>query len=298
MTGATGRLGLALLAAAADEAAIGSGGVVSWSRPEFDLDRPTAFATLVREAHPDLVIHAAAWTDVDGCAGDPVLAMRRNGDATAALAAICAGNGIDLVFVSTNEVFDGRRTDGRGYAPADPVGPINAYGESKLAGEERARLAYAGAGSTGPRLMVVRTAWLFGPPATDFPSKILAAAARARGAGEPLRVVSDEIGSPTYATDLAVAIVAAAAHGPASGTYHVVNAGTASRSAWAREVLRLTGTAVEMEEVPAVAWRRPSRAPLWAVLEASAGFGGPLREWREALAAYLDRGSRAAVGAA
>ena len=298
VTGAAGRLGRALVAAANEQVAIAPVTVSGWSRPQFDLDRPAGFAALVREVAPDVVIHAAAWTDVDGCAVEPALAMRRNGEATTMLAESCAAQGVDLIVVSTNEVFDGRRTDGRGYAPFDPVGPLNAYGESKSAGEEGARAAYGDVGPAGPRLAIVRTAWLFGPPATDFPSKILAAAARARKTGEPLRVVSDEVGSPTYAADLAGAIVGAVVGGRSNGTYHVVNAGSASRSAWAREVLRLAGLAVDIEEIPAAAWRRPSRPPIWTVLEPSAGFGKPLRDWREALATYLGGPSRATAGAA
>ena len=121
----------------------------------------------------------------------------------------CAA-GVDLVLVSTNEVFDGQRTDGRGYGPGDPPRPVNPYGASKLAGEIAARAAFArrwrrleaGPGTplaARPQLAIVRTAWLFGPPGNDFPAKILAAADRARAAGEPLRVVGDEVGSPTYA---------------------------------------------------------------------------------------------------
>jgi dTDP-4-dehydrorhamnose reductase len=300
VTGASGRLGRALVsaAAAAPEAAPEASVAVAigWSRPDFDLDRPDRFAGLVREARPDVVIHAAAWTDVDGCARDPGLAMRRNGDATAALATACAAAGVDLVAISTNEVFDGRRADGRGYGPADPVGPINAYGESKLAGEVRAREAYAGLARTGSHLSIVRTAWLFGPPGADFPAKILAAAERARAMGEPLRVVLDETGSPTYAADLAAAILRFVADGPRSGTFHVVNAGTASRSAWAREILRLAGLTIPIEEISASSWDRPSRAPRWAVLEHSPDFGPPLRDWRDALAAHLVGIPRAGAG--
>ena len=89
----------------------------------------------------------------------------------------------------------------------------------------------------GPQLAIVRTAWLFGPPGNDFPAKILAAAERARAAGEPLRVVGDEVGSPTYAPDLADAIVELLAGGTYAGLHHVVNGGAVSRAAWARAIL-------------------------------------------------------------
>ena len=103
--------------------------------------QPDAFAALLDRDRPEVVVHAAAWTDVDGCARDPELALARNGDGDRGPRRGCAARGIDLVVVSTNEVFDGRRTDGRGYAPDDPTDPINPYGASKLAGEDGARAA-------------------------------------------------------------------------------------------------------------------------------------------------------------
>src|SRR6185436_16600853 len=142
-------------------------------------------------------------------ARDPELAQRRIGEATGVIARALAQRGLDLVAISTNEVFDGRRVDGRGYAPSDATGPLNPYGASKLAGEELARQAYTGAGAPAlepyerhegvpdaPQLAIVRTAWLFGPGQPDFPMKILAAAERAQVAHEPLKAVNDETGCP------------------------------------------------------------------------------------------------------
>ena len=121
---------------------------------------------------------------------------------------------------------------GAGTRRTIPPAPGNAYGASKLAGEAAARVAFArrgggagaattGTGLGGPQLAIVRTAWLFGPPGNDFPAKVLAAADRARAAGEPLRVVADEIGSPTFAPDVAEAIVELLAAGAFSGVHHV-----------------------------------------------------------------------------
>lgn len=284
VTGAGGRLGRALVAALEDAPFTGPLGPIAWTRDAFDLDRPEAVTTLLDRDRPEVVVHAAAWTDVDGCARDPGLAMARNGRATGVLAEAVAERGIDLVVVSTNEVFDGRRTDGVGYAPGDPMNPINPYGASKLAGEEAARAAVAAAAAPGS-LGIVRTAWLFGPPGNDFPSKILAAATRARDAGEPLRLVADEVGSPTFTADLAEAIVELIAEGATEGTHHVVNGGVASRAEWAREVLRQAGVDVATEDVPAATWPRASTPPPWAVLEPTPLPGGePLRPWPRALA--------------
>jgi len=136
-----------------------------------------------------------------GCARDPQLAMRRNGTAAGEMAQACATNGTALIAVSTNEVFDGLRTDGRPYGAADLPSPANAYGAAKLAGERLAREAFWATGddfaaaalmppavrsNTVPPLAIVRTAWLFGPPGADFPAKILAAADRARAKNETL----------------------------------------------------------------------------------------------------------------
>jgi dTDP-4-dehydrorhamnose reductase len=288
VTGATGRLGRALVEALEDAPFTGPMGPIAWSRPDVDLDTLTTASVraLIDRDRPELVVHAAAWTDVDGCARDPALADRRNGDAAGAVADACAMAGIDVALISTNEVFDGARTDSRGYAPSDATNPINPYGASKLRGE---RLATEAA---GPRLAIVRTSWLHGPPGNDFPEKIARAALRAREAGQPLKAVADEVGGPTWTPDLADAIVELIAedaliapdhHRPA--VHHLVNAGRASRADWAREVLRATGIDVEVEEVPGSTWVRASTPPPWAVLEPTPlPSGEPMRDWRVAFA--------------
>ena len=287
VTGAGGRLGRAVVTALEESPFTGPFGQIAWSRAIFDLDAPDGAGTLLDRDRPEVVVHCAAWTDVDGCAREPELAMRRNGAATGALARAAAERGIDLIVVSTNEVFDGRRTDDAGYGPADATNPINPYGASKLAGEAAALEAFAAA--PGVALGIARTAWLYGPPGNDFPAKILAAADRAAAAGEPLRLVADEIGSPSYTHDVAEAIVELiGADGDVSGLHHLVNAGHASRAEWAREVLRQSKVEVATEDVPASTWPRASTPPAWAVLEPTPLPGGePLRPWQAALADYL-----------
>jgi len=299
VTGAGGRLGRALVATLEDAPFARPSGPFGWDLPEHDLDTPGSVARLIGRDRPEVIVHTAAWTDVDGCARDPEAAIRRNGTAVGELAGLCAAAGIDLVLISTNEVFGGRRTGGRGYRPSDLPSPINAYGASKLVGEVTARAAFdrycgafearpGAAGPARPRLAIVRTAWLYGPPGNDFPAKILAAAERARAAGEPLRVVRDEIGSPTYTADLAGAIAGLLAAGSFAGLHHVVNSGTASRAAWAGELLRLVGLEVALEEIPSASWPRASTPPAWAVLEPTPlPAGEPLRPWPEALAEYV-----------
>ncbi len=217
ITGAAGQLGSELVrafdAAGWETAAL--------SRPAFRLEHPTL------DVAADLVVNAAAWTDVDGCVRDPARAMRLNGVAPGVLAALARDVGARFVQVSTNEVFDG--AEPRAYAEADPTHPINPYGASKLAGEDAVRAAY-------PRALIVRTAWIFGGP-RSFPSKILAAGRRAAGAAEPLRVVADEVGNPTPAATLADRIVALVALPAAPSLVHLAGEPPVSRHAWASRVL-------------------------------------------------------------
>lgn len=288
VTGASGRLGQAVVSALEAAPFSGPFGPIAWSRAIFDLDAPDGLGALLDRDRPEVVVHCAAWTDVDGCARDPDLAMRRNGVATGVLATATSERGIDLLVVSTNEVFDGRRTDAAGYGPDDPLDPINPYGRSKAAGEDAATAAYAGSRAS---LGIARTAWLYGPPGNDFPTRILAAAERSAAAGEPLRLVADETGSPSYSHDVGEAIaelIGADGGGALAGIHHLVNAGRASRAAWARELLRQARIDVATEDVPAATWPRASTPPAWAVLEPTPLPGGePLRPWQAALADYV-----------
>jgi dTDP-4-dehydrorhamnose reductase len=285
VTGAAGRLGRALVAALADAPFTGPAGPIAWDRAAFDLDAPEPITERLGRDRPEVVVHAAAWTDVDGCALDPPLALRRNGAATGVLAEACAAASIDLVVVSTNEVFDGLRDDGGAYGPADPPTPANPYGISKLEAERLAAAAYRKADSAN--LGIVRTAWLFGTPGRDFPSRILDVAERSTATGEPLRVVSDEWGTPTYVQDLAEAIVELLAADAIAGVHHLVNGGIASRAEWARDVVARAGVAIELVDVPSTTWQRPSRPPRWGVLAPTPlPSGEPMRPWTEAMADY------------
>ena len=313
VTGAGGRLGSSIVgllrqAEFADE-------VLAWELPDHDLDDPASAGRLVAAGRPDVVIHCAAWTDVDGCARDPELALRRNGLATGEIARACVAAEASMIMISTNEVFDGLRTDRAPYSPADATNPGNAYGVAKLEGERLARAAFGESGvgfvtaamadargelrppdapgeNAGPQLAIVRTAWLFGPPGLDFPRKILAAGRKALAEGTELLLVADEFGCPTYAPDLAAAIVALveAAARPAGrsfrGIHHVVNGGHVSRSGWARLVLRFAGVDLPMRDVPLSTWPRPSTPPLWGVLQTTP-LPIALRHWHIALEDYV-----------
>ena len=307
VTGSTGRLGSALVEALEDAPFTGPLGPIAWTRAEFDLDAPEGIGRALDRDRPEVVVHTAAWTDVDGCARDPELATARNGTATGVLAGACAERAIDLIVISTNEVFDGSRTDGRGYEPDDPPSPPNAYGRSKLAGEEAARAAYpaaeaaavavgAGAGAGRGVLGIARTAWLFGPPGRDFPRKIIDAAERAVASREPLRVVRDEWGTPTSAADVAEAICELLADDAHGGVHHLVNGGVASRAEWAADILERVGLAVPVEAVPSATWSRASSPPRWGVLAPTPlPSGEPMRAWTLAMADYAPTLRRAAT---
>jgi len=285
VTGARGRLGSALVARLARE----NRPFRAWTRPEYDLDRPRTVERLLRHHRPAVVIHTAAWTDVDGCARDPDLARQRNGVAVGALARACRRAGAALVLLSTNEVFDGIRGDGLGYSETDAPNPANAYGASKLEGE---RLASAAFGQGDPRspasgLWIVRTAWLFGPGGADFPHKILAAADRLEPSAV-LRVVDDEVGSPTFAADLAEAILKLFSMAPA-GLYHLVNRGAVSRFGWAARILARCERSVGVLPVGRTEFVRASSPPPWAVLDPGSAerLGIALRGWEDAFEAYV-----------
>lgn len=279
VTGAGGRLGRALLDAASQrQEAV----ALPWRRPEYDLDGTDPTPLLERD-RPHVVVHAAAWTDVDGCAREPELAYRRNAHAVRTLADACAVRSTRLVVVSTNEVFDGRRADGRGYAELDPTGPLNPYGASKLAGEEAAGQAFDGRAG----LWIARTAWLYGAPGNDFPNKIIAAADR-RALEEALPVVADEVGSPTSTRDLAEAILDLIAT-TTGGVYHLVNDGAVSRLDWARAVLEQCRPGRQTRPISRADIVRDSTPPAWAVLDGTRASvaGVRMRGWRAALDDYL-----------
>lgn len=275
VTGARGRLGQPLVRHLASSGAT----VLAWSRPDYDLDDPSAAARMVERDHPQLIIHAAGWVDVDGCAKEPELAMRRNAAAAEEIARAAAGSAGELVLISTNEVFAGDRTDGLGYTETDVPMPVSVYGASKLEGERAAQRVMAG-GST--RLWILRTSWLYGPAGNDFPSKILAAVDRGI---QPLRVVDDEFGCPTWTVDLASAVLEAT-RVLDPGIYHVCGPEAVSRFAWAREVLAARRSGATVVPIGSAEFKRASTPPRWGVLGSSRVPEGVLamKTWRQAAA--------------
>lgn len=269
VTGHRGQLGKALIRRLGDA-------VTGFDQPEHDVtDLPQVVETL-REARPECVIHAAALTNVDYCTQHPDEALRVNAGGTQNVALACQQLDLPLLYVSTNEVFDGQAS--APYREYDPARPINAYGYSKYVGEQLVRQHLT-------RFYVVRTAWLFAPDGVNFVHKIVA---RARE-GQPLRVVTDETGSPTYAEDLSHAIVSLMESGR-YGTYHLVNEGVCSRYEFAQEILRAAGLGdVPVEPITSDAFERASQPPPYSALSNTLGTlaGVTLRPWQEAVADFV-----------
>lgn len=223
VTGAKGQLGVELL-----EILGLTHEVIGLDLPELDITGPAA-ADQVADLGPAWVVHAAAATYVDGCERDPAWAQAVNGEGTRRVADGCRRAGAGMIYISTDFVFDGRK--GSPYTEADEPAPLSAYGRSKLAGEGATR-------ALALRWPIVRTAWLYGASGKSFVKTIVEKAA----AGEALRVVDDQIGSPTYARDLARALAELVAR-QLTGVYHLTNGGSCSWYEFARAILEQAGLA-------------------------------------------------------
>ncbi len=272
ITGGKGQLGTAL------QQQLKEHEVTAVDLPELDITNREALFTAVSRTSPDLIIHCAAYTNVDGCAKDPALAYRVNGMGTQNVALAALEFNAEMVHISTNEVFAGDRPDG--YEEWMSLGPINPYARSKAAAETHVRHILN-------RSYIVRTAWVFAPGGRNFIHAILE---RAHSTGQ-LQVVTDEVANPTYVNDLAAAIEKLI-HTRQYGIYHFTNAGSCSRWEFADEILRLAGlTDVTNEPILSKVYKRPSTPPPYAAMHniAGAAIGITLRPWQEALAEYMKK---------
>lgn len=254
------------------------GPTVGRDLPELDIGNGEAVRSVAQEFQPDLVINAAAYTDVERAEDDREAAFRVNETGARHVAEAAAAVKAVVVYFSTDFVFDGAQS--RPYEPEDPIRPHGVYAESKAAGEAATRAA-------NPRHFIVRTAWLYGPGGNNFVEKILRAAA----SRPTLRVVNDEVGSPTHTLDLAEA-TRALAKTSAYGVYHAVNDGVCSRCEFAQAILRLAGSVVPAE--PCFSNEFPMRAPRpkYSVLsnaKLASVTRHTMRPWSEALRHYMQR---------
>jgi dTDP-4-dehydrorhamnose reductase len=270
ITGAQGQVGRSLMARLQDDFSL-----IPVTHQNIDISQTTATAAIVAQ-QPDLVIHPAAYTNVDGCAHDPDRALLVNGLGTKHVAMACQQLDIPLVYISTNEVFDGQAR--QPYLEFDRPAPINPYGYSKWVGEQMVQQLLR-------RFYIVRVAWVFGGE-RNFVRTIL----RLAQERSELSIVDDEIGNPTYAPDIADAITALIRH-PAYGIYHLVNEGYCSRFEFAGEILRQAGrTDVILRPIKLAEYQRASTPPMFGALRNFVGATDlkiQLRPWQAALAAFL-----------
>ena len=245
-----------------------------------DICDAQAVEYLLDQVRPTHVVNCAAYTNVDGAEQEEALATRINGDAPGFLAQACVGIGAHLAHISTDYVFKG--VNDRPWRPDDPVDPVNAYGRSKLAGEQAILASDAEA-------VIVRTSWLFGPNGSNFVDTI----ARLALEKDELKVVNDQIGCPTYTVDLASALIRLG-QCRYTGIGHFCNPPACSWYDFAGKIVDLNGANCSINPCGSEDFPRPAARPAYSVLDCSdlfAALGGAPRCWEDALRDYLGQTS-------
>jgi dTDP-4-dehydrorhamnose reductase len=235
---------------------------VGFTRAQLDVTDRAAVGEAI--GADDLVINCAAWTDVDGAEEHPDDAMRVNRDGARNVAE-AAGT---VLYVSSDYVFDGAK--GSPYVESDPVNPLSSYGRSKLEGERATARA-------NPRHLIARSSWLFGVGGPNFVETML-------GLGPEVRVVDDQVGSPTFTGHLAEALVGLASSED-YGVHHVAASGSCSWFEFAREIFARAGSFTQVEPCTTADFPRPAPRPAYSALESERGHRLPA--WQEGLEAYL-----------
>ena len=273
--GASGQLGTDLVRAGV----AASYDVTGLTHGDCDVTNVASVRDALQARQPDVVVNCAAWTKVDGAEAHEPEATRINGAGAGNVATVCAELGVRLCHLSTDYVFDG--------SASEPIredtnpNPVSAYGRSKLAGERAVRDVL------GDGAIIVRTAWLYG---ADGPNFVLTMLKLARERGE-LRVVADQVGSPTWAGDLAPAILRLLEHDTARGIFHITNSGETSWHGFAVAIMERVGlTAVPVHAITTSEYPTPAVRPRYSVLDNTrwCSLGEPpLPPWRDGLAGYL-----------
>jgi len=262
--------------------------VIGRDYEDFDITNKEITREEILDINPQIVVNSAAFTNVDGCETEVENAFLVNAEGTKNVALACEEGKIKLVHISTDYIFDGKKREP--YLENDTPNPLNAYGKSKLKGEQYIK-------EIMEDFLIVRTEWLYGKMGNNFVSTILKLA----GVEKELRVVDDQIGSPTYTKDLAYAIerlidcsLQANSLHNLKGVYHVTNRGTCSWYEFALKILELghiEGTKVT--PVSSDIYNRPAKRPAYSALNCSKfekETGLTLRPWEEALAEYFLEG--------
>lgn len=261
MTGAGGQVGRAALRVLGDAG-------VGLTRADLDVTDADAVRATVARHRPTTILHAAAWTDVDGAEAHREAAWAANVDAVRHVAEAARAVDARLITLSTDFVFDGaKRTP---YVESDAPAPLSAYGETKLAGERAALDAHPDG------TWVVRTAWVYDEGEANFPALVRRLAATR----EEIRVVEDQVGSPTYAGHLAPLLLALPDR-VAPGIRHVAGSGAATRRAWAEAVLRAIGSSTRVAAATSDEFPTPARRPTYSVLASEHPDTPVLPPWQE-----------------
>jgi len=254
-------------------------GDVFLSREEaLDIRDPEAVHTAVHAFSPDCLLHCAAYTDVDGAEADEDTAEAVNVLGTRNVVRAVRGTHTSVVYFSTDYVFDG--TKGAPYVESDLPNPLSAYGRTKLGGEREVLGWVHGT--------VIRTSWLFSETGRNFVKTILAAARERAATGEPLRVVDDQVGCPTYAGHLAAGVDEAIRKGLAPGLYHMAGSGYCTWCELAREVVQLAGLDVEVLPISTEEAGRPAPRPAFSALDSERPIPR-LPHWAEGVAEAVDK---------
>jgi dTDP-4-dehydrorhamnose reductase len=286
LTGADGMLGTALAGALRADPATADWPLLGVSIADFDVADAAAVHDSIAGFRPDVVVHAAAHAIVDDCEADPKLALRVNVAGVRNVVDACRRAGSRLIYISSDYVFDGSDTPPGGYRETDIPNPLSVYGLTKLAGER-----------TSARLddhLSVRTSWLFG--GADERLDPVLATVRQAARGQRMRLIGDQHSLPTYADDVAEAIVFLLTRElPVTGTIHAANAGTASWHEVAEHVLSLLDPALAAALAPerialddcAFLGERPRDSTLNT--DRLAALGHTMPSWRDAVGRFCDR---------
>jgi dTDP-4-dehydrorhamnose reductase len=259
--------------------------ILPLDRKAVDITKSAAVSAMLDRETPDLAINLAAFTAVDRAESEPEAAWAVNCAGAAHIAAACDESATPLIHLSTDYVFDGRKSEP--YREGDEVGPLGVYGRSKEAGERAVRAAAA-------RHVILRTAWVFGAYGANFVKTMLRLAAQR----PVLRVVADQRGCPTAATDIAAALIVIAEHIERSeakwGTYHFVGAGAASWHGFAEAIFDLAAPQLaarpQVEPISTDQYPTPARRPMNSVLDCrkiAEAFGVRPPPWRVGLASVI-----------
>lgn len=270
--GARGMLGSALMALFSP-----SFEVVGLGHADVDVAFEKEVRRAVHDIQPDIVIHAAAYTDVDGCERNPDRAFETNTQGTLRVVQACREIGATLVYISTDYVFDGRGV--APYREDDPVHPLSVYGKSKLGGERHVQDGL-------DEFVIVRTQWLFGRGGRNFVTTVLEWAED----GRALTIVNDQFGSPTYVVDLSQTILRLLEKG-CWGIFHVANSSSCSWYEFAREIFEVAGVPdVAIIPVEGASLGRPAPRPRHCILDCgrlTRETGVTMRSWQSALRDFL-----------